>query len=58
MRGHWPSYLVEITGKVLQATDPETGAPMSMLIVDSEAKKVPDGWTLIRSAEARQIGPM
>lgn len=47
------SYLIEITGKVLAATDPETGNPMVDEIVDSAGQKGTGRWTVI---EALSLG--
>jgi len=47
------SYLVEISGKVLQATDPETGAPMVDVIRDKAGQKGTGRWTAI---EALKLG--
>ncbi len=43
------SYLVEISGKVLQATDPETGTPMVDLIRDKAGQKGTGRWTAIEA---------
>ncbi|GAA3864532.1 NADP-dependent phosphogluconate dehydrogenase [Celeribacter arenosi] len=48
-KGPLSSYLVEITGKVLQATDPETGRPMVEMIVDSAGQKGTGRWTAIEA---------
>lgn len=47
------SYLVEISGKVLQATDPETGTAMVDLILDQAGQKGTGRWTAI---EALKLG--
>ncbi|WP_457648447.1 NADP-dependent phosphogluconate dehydrogenase [Profundibacter sp.] len=47
------SYLIEISGKVLQAVDPETGKPMVDLIVDQAGQKGTGRWTVI---EALKLG--
>ncbi len=47
------SYLIGISGKVLQATDPETGKPMVDLIVDQAGQKGTGRWTVI---EALKLG--
>lgn len=47
------SYLVEITGKVLAATDPETGKPVVDIILDRAGQKGTGRWTLI---EALKLG--
>lgn len=43
------SYLVEITAKVLAATDPETKAPMVDIILDRAGQKGTGRWTLIEA---------
>lgn len=55
---HWDtgalqSYLVEISAKVLQATDTETGQPAVDVILDSAGQKGTGRWTAI---EAIQLG--
>ncbi|AXX97159.1 NADP-dependent phosphogluconate dehydrogenase [Profundibacter amoris] len=47
------SYLIGISGKVLQATDPETGKPVVDLIVDQAGQKGTGRWTVI---EALKLG--
>ncbi len=47
------SYLVEISGKVLQATDSETGSPMVDVILDKAGQKGTGRWTAI---EALKLG--
>ncbi len=47
------SYLVEITGKVCAATDPETGEPMVEVILDRAGQKGTGRWTAI---EAQMLG--
>ena len=47
------SYLVEISGKVLQAVDPKTGKPMVDLILDTAGQKGTGRWTAI---EALKLG--
>lgn len=51
--GALASYLVEITGQVLQADDPETGKPMVDVILDSAGQKGTGRWTVI---EALKLG--
>ncbi|WP_284163522.1 NADP-dependent phosphogluconate dehydrogenase [Frigidibacter sp. SD6-1] len=51
--GPLKSYLVEITAKVLAATDPETGQPMVSVIADRAGQKGTGRWTLI---EALKLG--
>ncbi|MGX9355257.1 NADP-dependent phosphogluconate dehydrogenase [Roseobacteraceae bacterium S113] len=48
------SYLVEITAKVLAATDPETGKPMVDVIRDSAGQKGTGRWTLIEALKMGQ----
>lgn len=52
-RGPLKSYLIEITARVLAATDPETGAPMIELVADRAGQKGTGRWTLI---EALRLG--
>lgn len=52
-RGPLDSYLIEITGKVLAATDPDTGRPMVEVILDRAGQKGTGRWTLI---EALRLG--
>lgn len=47
------SYLIEISGKVLQAVDPDTGKPMVDLILDKAGQKGTGRWTAI---EALKLG--
>ncbi|MFN0114421.1 MAG: NADP-dependent phosphogluconate dehydrogenase [Paracoccaceae bacterium] len=51
--GPLKSYLVEITGKVLAAADPETGRPMVEIIEGRAEQKGTGRWTLI---EALRLG--
>lgn len=51
--GPLASYLVEITAKVLAATDPETGRPVTEVILDSAGQKGTGRWTVI---EALKLG--
>ncbi len=51
--GPLKSYLVEITAKVLAATDPGTGHPMVDVILDRAGQKGTGRWTLI---EALKLG--
>ncbi len=52
-KGRLQSYLVEITGKVLQATDTETGEPAVDVILDAAGQKGTGRWTAI---EAIRLG--
>ncbi len=47
--GPLQSYLIEISGKVAAATDPETGAPMLDMILDRAGQKGTGRWTVIES---------
>lgn len=51
--GPLKSYLIEITGKVLAADDPETGSPMVDIILDRAGQKGTGRWTAI---EAQALG--
>ena len=44
-RGELDSYLIEITARILAATDPETGAPMVDVILDKAGQKGTGSWT-------------
>ena len=44
-RGDLDSYLIEITARILAATDPETGAPMVEVILDKAGQKGTGTWT-------------
>ena len=52
--GSLKSYLVEITGKVLQATDSKTGKPAVDVIVDSAGQKGTGRWTVIEALKMGQ----
>ncbi|GGX67306.1 6-phosphogluconate dehydrogenase, decarboxylating [Tateyamaria omphalii] len=43
------SYLIEISGRVSAATDPETGTPMLDMILDRAGQKGTGRWTVIES---------
>lgn len=45
------SYLVEITGYVLEATEPKTGKPLVELILDKAGQKGTGTWTAIAAQE-------
>jgi 6-phosphogluconate dehydrogenase len=45
------SYLVEITGKILRETDPETGRPMVDVILDTAGQKGTGIWTGVAALE-------
>ena len=44
-RGNLDSYLIDITARIMAATDPETGAPMVEVILDSAGQKGTGTWT-------------
>ena len=48
-KGRLQSYLVEISGKILQATDSETGEPAVDVILDSAGQKGTGRWTAIEA---------
>ncbi len=48
-QGRLQSYLIEISGKVLAADDPETGKPMVEMIVDKAGQKGTGRWTVIEA---------
>ncbi|MEO0678370.1 MAG: NADP-dependent phosphogluconate dehydrogenase, partial [Pseudomonadota bacterium] len=52
--GALQSYLVEITGKVLDAVDPETGKPVVDVIVDQAGQKGTGRWTVIEAIRMGQ----
>jgi 6-phosphogluconate dehydrogenase len=52
-RGPLKSYLIEITGKVARATDPDTGLPVIDIILDRAGQKGTGRWTVI---EAQHLG--
>ena len=51
--GPLKSYLIEITGKVARATDPDTGLPIIDIILDRAGQKGTGRWTAI---EAQHLG--
>ncbi|MEW9806283.1 NADP-dependent phosphogluconate dehydrogenase [Mesorhizobium sp. ZMM04-5] len=51
--GRLDSYLIEITARVLEADDPETGKPMVDMILDRAGQKGTGKWSVI---EAQQLG--
>lgn len=53
-KGRLQSYLVEITGKVLQATDTETGKPAVDVILDAAGQKGTGRWTAIEAIKLGQ----
>ncbi len=52
--GALQSYLIEITGKVLDGVDPDTGMPMIDLIVDQAGQKGTGRWTVIEAIRMGQ----
>ena len=52
-RGPLKSYLIEITGEVARAIDPETGLPVIDIILDRAGQKGTGRWTAI---EAQHLG--
>jgi 6-phosphogluconate dehydrogenase len=48
-KGPLKSYLIEISGKVATATDPQTGKPMLDVIVDAAGQKGTGRWTVIEA---------
>ena len=52
--GPLQSYLVEISAKVLDAIDPETGKPMLDVIVDQAGQKGTGRWTVIEAIKMGQ----
>jgi len=48
-KGPLRSYLIEISGKVAAATDPESGQPMLDVIVDAAGQKGTGRWTAIEA---------
>ena len=48
-KGPLKSYLIEISGKVAAAQDPETGQPMLDVIVDAAGQKGTGRWTVIEA---------
>ncbi len=52
-QGRLKSYLIEITGEVLEAKDPETGRPMVEIILDTAGQKGTGRWSAM---EAEDLG--
>lgn len=52
--GALQSYLTEITGKVLEAVDPESGKPVVDVIVDKAGQKGTGRWTVIEAIRMGQ----
>ena len=57
-RGPLKSYLVEITGRLLTYTDPETGHPMIDVIKDAAGQKGTGRWTVIEALRLGQSASM
>jgi 6-phosphogluconate dehydrogenase len=53
-QGRLKSYLVEITGKVLQYDDPKTGHPMVDVIKDAAGQKGTGRWTVVEAVKLGQ----
>jgi 6-phosphogluconate dehydrogenase len=49
--GELSSYLIEITRDILSKTDPDTGAPLVDVILDTAGQKGTGKWTVITAAE-------
>jgi 6-phosphogluconate dehydrogenase len=50
-QGDLQSYLIEITARALEQTDPDTGSPVVDVILDKAGQKGTGRWTLINAAE-------
>jgi 6-phosphogluconate dehydrogenase len=50
-KGELESYLIQITGKILAQSDPETGQPIVDVIMDRAGQKGTGQWTLENAAE-------
>ena len=57
-KGPLKSYLVEITAKLLQYTDPETGHPMVDVIKDAAGQKGTGRWTVVEAISMGQAANM
>ncbi|WP_306113510.1 MULTISPECIES: NADP-dependent phosphogluconate dehydrogenase [unclassified Roseovarius] len=57
-QGRLKSYLVEITGKVLQYDDPATGHPMVDVIKDAAGQKGTGRWTVVEAVRLGQSANM
>ena len=57
-RGRLKSYLVEITGKILQFDDPETGHPMVDVIQDTAGQKGTGRWSVVEAVRLGQSANM
>lgn len=56
--GPLKSYLVEITAKILQYQDPETGHPMVDVITDAAGQKGTGRWTVVEAVRMGQSANM
>jgi 6-phosphogluconate dehydrogenase len=56
--GPLKSYLIEITGKLLQFDDPETGHPMVDVIKDAAGQKGTGRWTVVEAVSLGQAANM
>lgn len=56
--GPLQSYLIEITGKALQYTDPQTGHPIVDVIKDAAGQKGTGRWTVIEAVRMGQAANM
>ncbi|MFD1157385.1 NADP-dependent phosphogluconate dehydrogenase [Roseovarius aestuarii] len=57
-QGRLKSYLVEITGKILQFSDPETSHPMVDVIKDAAGQKGTGRWTVVEAVRLGQSANM
>ncbi len=53
-QGKLSSYLIDVSARVLQAQDPETGAPMVDVILDRAGQKGTGRWTVIEALKMGQ----
>ncbi len=49
--GELESYLIEITGKIFEQVDPDTGQPVVDLIIDKAGQKGTGRWTVLNAVE-------
>ena len=57
-KGPLKSYLVEITGKALQFSDPKTGHPVVDVIMDAAGQKGTGRWTVVEAVRLGQAANM
>ena len=57
-KGPLKSYLIEITGKLLQYNDPDTGHPMVDVIRDAAGQKGTGRWTVVEAVSMGQAANM